>query len=149
MFARSIYLAKSETFTACHTGRKHANLRAIPLMLLSCSVDTPIRNSRFHLHALRLRIGLCLSSSGICSYDSSTGVFTVPSGGGGMYYFSTFHVLSHGKFARFRITVNGADACITQVDQDNSGTPSGSDNAVATCGVTRNLSDGGSWLISF
>ncbi len=34
-----------------HTGREHAILQAIPLMLLTCSVDTPICNSRFHLLA--------------------------------------------------------------------------------------------------
>ncbi len=37
-----------------HTGREHANLRTIPLMLLVSSVDTLIRNSRFHLLAFAL-----------------------------------------------------------------------------------------------
>ncbi len=34
-----------------HTGREDTNLPAIPLMLLASSVNTPIRNSRFHLLA--------------------------------------------------------------------------------------------------
>ena len=34
-----------------HTGWENANLPAIPLMLLASGVDTPIRNSKFHLFA--------------------------------------------------------------------------------------------------
>ncbi len=44
-------------------GREHANSNANPLMLLACSVDTPIHINRSHLLALHVRVqcGLGLS----------------------------------------------------------------------------------------
>ncbi len=41
-----------------HTRRAHANSNANPLMLLACSVNTPIHAHRFHLLRVALRV-LC------------------------------------------------------------------------------------------
>ena len=45
-----------------HTGREDANFRAIPLMLLASSTDTPIRDRKFHLLAFapQLLVPQCL-----------------------------------------------------------------------------------------
>ena len=39
------------TWGPIHTGGEHANLQAIPVMLLASSVNTPIHSIRFHLLA--------------------------------------------------------------------------------------------------
>ena len=44
---------RNETIGPIHTGRAHANSNANPLMLLVCSVDTPIHINRSHLLAWR------------------------------------------------------------------------------------------------
>ena len=36
-------------------------------------------------------------------YDNSTGIFTVPTGGGGVYYFSVILLLAHNKDGLFEI----------------------------------------------
>ena len=53
----------------------------------------------------------CLPILFISSYDNTTGVFTVPPGGDGVYYFSTFLLAFYGKAASFRIRVNEDDMC--------------------------------------
>ena len=47
-----------------------------------------------------------------CSYDPSTGTFTVPSGGEGLYYFSTYLLVAPGEAGQFNIIVNGDTLCI-------------------------------------
>ena len=39
-------------------------------------------------------------------YDSTTGIFTVPSGGAGLYYFSTYLGVSVSEYALFDMVVN-------------------------------------------
>ncbi len=51
-------LASGGPWGLIHTGRAHVNLNANPLMLLACSVNTPVHTHRFHLLCLALRV-LC------------------------------------------------------------------------------------------
>ena len=44
-------------------------------------------------------------------YNNATGVFTVPSGGDGLYYFSIYLVVDTYTHARFHIMVNGEVLC--------------------------------------
>ena len=46
-----------------------------------------------------------------CSYDNSTGVFTVPPGGDGLYYFSTYLLVIEGESGSFEIVVNDVVFC--------------------------------------
>ena len=56
-----------------------------------------------------------------CSYDSTSGVFTVPPGGNGIYYFSVYVLVDNGEAANFDITVNDDNICSTFPDHSNSG----------------------------
>ena len=67
----------------------------------------------------------------ISRYDSTTGVFTVPPGGDGVYYFSMFVMVQTGEHALLDITLNDDIICTTWPDQDATGDPStGSCSAV-------------------
>ena len=74
-----------------------------------------------------------------CSYDSSTGVFTVPSGGAGLYYFYVNFWSTEGENAIFDVRVNEVLRCRAESDEavttpDDNGTPS--------CGFVTTLSEG-------
>ncbi len=47
----------------------------------------------------------------IARYDPSIGTFTVPPGGEGLYYFSTYVLVDAGEWAHFNIRVNGVNLC--------------------------------------
>ena len=64
----------------------------------------------------------------ICSYDSTTGVFTVPPGGDGVYYFSSYFLVDQGDYGRFDIMLNDDIICTTWPDQNAS-----SDLAPGSC----------------
>ena len=68
----------------------------------------------------------------ICRYDSTTGTFTVPSGGDGYYYFSVFLVVNNDEFGRFDIQINGETLCSPYGDQHD--TPG--DPGQVACGAT-------------
>ena len=53
-------------------------------------------------------------------YDSSTGTFTVPSGGGGYYYFSVYFTVWYTEYAYFDIEINGEPICTASADQNSS-----------------------------
>ncbi len=72
-------------------------------------------------------------------YDPTTGIFTVPSGGDGLYYFSTYLLVNFGEFGEFNIRVNGEILCSARGDNNNSGS---NDNAVATCSGLAQLTEG-------
>ena len=57
----------------------------------------------------------------LCSYDSTTGVFTVPSGGDGVYYFSTYVLVDQGEAGRFDMRLNDDVICTTDPDHNNNG----------------------------
>ena len=73
-------------------------------------------------------------------YNSSTGIFTVPSGGDGLYYFSTYLLVFFGETAFFNIRVNGEILCSAWGDEDSN---SGSDIPQATCSGLAQLNEGG------
>ena len=78
--------------------------------------------------------------SHICfRYDSSTGTFTVPSGGDGMYYFSTYLLVDDGEVGRFSIRVNGEILCTALGDLNANG---GNDYPQATCSGLTQLAEG-------
>ena len=56
-----------------------------------------------------------------CSYASTTGVFIVPSGGDGVYYFSTYVLVDDGEWGNFDIRLNNDVICTTNPDQADSG----------------------------
>ena len=66
-------------------------------------------------------------------YDSTTGTFTVPPGGDGYYYFSTYVTVWDDEFGRFDLQVNGEILCSPHADQTD--TPSNPGQA-ACSGVT-------------
>ena len=72
-----------------------------------------------------------------CSYNNSTGVFTVPPGGDGLYYFSTYVLVDCGEDAEFNIMVN--DMIVCTVYGDDVG---GSDEAQASCSAVADVIEG-------
>ena len=55
-------------------------------------------------------------------YDPDTGVFTVPSDGDGLYFFSTFLTVFTSEYGRFEIMKNNVLSCLAWGDnQSNSG----------------------------
>ena len=63
-------------------------------------------------------------------YDSSTGVFTVPPGGDGVYYFSTHLSIDQQGFGIFSTELNDEVICSAKGDQNTSGA---GDSAAASC----------------
>ena len=72
-------------------------------------------------------------------YDSDTGVFTVPPGGDGLYYFSTYLAVESDEYASFHMMLNGEVLCSAVGDHDE-----GDDVSVpqATCSATADLTEG-------
>ena len=77
------------------------------------------------------------------SYNATTGVFTVPSGGNGSYYFSMYMRVDTGEFALFGIEVNDDTVCYGTGEMNNipGGTP---DTQQATCSAVANIAEGNS-----
>ena len=48
-------------------------------------------------------------------------MFTVPPGGDGIYYFSTYVLVDEGEIAGFDVELNGDVICTTYPDHGNSG----------------------------
>ena len=80
-----------------------------------------------------------------CSYDSTTGVFTVPSGGDGIYYFSTYVLGEDGEWSRFDMRLNDDVICTAQPDHDNNGEI---DPAAASCSAVVDVMAGKYFLLS-
>ena len=57
----------------------------------------------------------------ISSYDSITGVFTVPPSGDGIYYFSVYLTVEDGEFGRFNLMLNDDIICTMYPDHGDSG----------------------------
>ena len=74
------------------------------------------------------------------SYDSTTGVFTVPPGADGWYYFYIYLRVSRQESCYFEIEVNGEPQCMASGEMNNGG----SDSPQATCGVVTSLVAGNS-----
>ena len=76
----------------------------------------------------------------IYRYNSSTGEFTVPSGGAGLYFLFIDFYVTGGEWARFDIEVNNAVVCMAEVNTDTTG--STGDQYPATCGALVLLREG-------
>ena len=72
-------------------------------------------------------------------YNSSTGQFTVPRGGTGLYFLYTNFFAENDRFADFAIRVNEAQVCYAKADMDNA---DANDNGTPSCGVATLLSEG-------
>ena len=73
-----------------------------------------------------------------CSYDSSTGVFTVPPGGDWLYFFSTYLLVDNGEYGSFEIVVNDVVFCTSWGDHNILG----SDNPQTMCSVVVDVVEG-------
>ena len=51
-------------------------------------------------------------------YNSTTGTFTVPPGGDGYYYFSTYLLGTSTEYGNFEIRLNGGPLCLAHYDQE-------------------------------
>ena len=74
----------------------------------------------------------------IYRYNSTTGTFTVPPGGDGLYYFSAYFVVESSKLALITIKINRAMVCTAYTDQEeifNDGHSACSGVAYATEGL--------------
>ena len=72
----------------------------------------------------------------ISRYDYSTGTFTLPPGGEGYYYFSTYILVPPGEWADFLMLLNGETHCNAVANH------SGTDNGPAVCGGACYLREG-------
>ena len=57
----------------------------------------------------------------ISSYDSTTGLFTAPPGGDGVYYFSTYVFVQDDEFGVFSMRLNYGVICSSRPDRGNNG----------------------------
>ena len=65
-------------------------------------------------------------------------MFTVPPGGDGVYYFSTFLLVSPGEWGRFEMRLNGNVVCTAFGDQNNDGV----DYSQGGCGAVLSVVEG-------
>ena len=72
-------------------------------------------------------------------YNSTTGEFTVPAGGAGLYFFYTNFLADEQEFADFRIRLNGGQICVAYADMNNVGV---NDNGTPSCAVLAILAEG-------
>ena len=72
-----------------------------------------------------------------CSYNNTIGVFKVPSGGNGLYYFSTYLLVEDGHYAYFNIVVNDVLICSAYGDGELGG-----DHTQARCNVVVDVAEG-------
>ncbi len=73
------------------------------------------------------------------SYNKDTGIFTVPPGGDGLYYLSTYLVLLTGKQANFDMTINAQKLCTAAGDATNGDV---SESPGASCSGMARLAEG-------
>ena len=64
-------------------------------------------------------------------------MFTVPPGGSGLYYFSTYLLVNSGEWGYFNIVVNDVIVCTAYGDGE-----SGPDWAEATCSAAMDVVEG-------
>ncbi len=100
-------------------------------------------NFRFSLWSVWIQQHFSLSTLCVFRYDSNTGKFTVPPGGDGLYYFSTYLRINAGKWGRFNIRLFGDILCTADGDADSNTT----DRAQATCSSLLQLNEG--WVFVF
>ena len=72
-------------------------------------------------------------------------MFTVPYGGGGLYYFSMYLLVDDSELAYFNIVVNDVIACTARGDHENNGDL---DSSQAMCSALVDVA-AGKWLFIF
>ena len=97
-------------------------------------ITTPMEHSQFLLVEMESTTSLPILF--ISSYDNANGVFTVPLGGDGFYYFSVNLVGDVGEFARFDMRLNDDVICSTVHDHNHSGSD---DYAPGSCSAVVNV----------
>ena len=70
-------------------------------------------------------------------YDSTTGVFTVPPGGDGTYFFSAYFFIPINEFALLNMVVNDEMVCTADGDHTNL-----ADFATASCSAVVDAVEG-------
>ena len=76
-------------------------------------------------------------------YDSSTGTFTVPSGGDGFYYFSAYLLGRNGELSNFDLQINGDQLCSIQLEQQETS----GDFLQSSCSATTYAAQGNSIIL--
>ena len=71
-------------------------------------------------------------------YDNATGIFTVPPGGDGVYYFYFYTQADPLEYAIFLIRHNSTDICACKGDQ----TQNPGDETSTSCGAVSVLNEG-------
>ena len=79
-----------------------------------------------------------IGTSILCSYDLTTGTFTVPPGGDGLYYFSVYLRVRQNEVGRFDIEFNGEVICTTYAENLNTT----SDETTTSCSGVASVSEG-------
>ena len=79
----------------------------------------------------------------IYRYDSSTGVFTVPPGGDGVYYFSMYVLVQDGELGHFDMRLNGDGIFSSYSDHNNNGA---NDYAPGSCSAVVNVAAGNVYI---
>ena len=72
-------------------------------------------------------------------YDSTTGTFTVPPGGDGLYYFSAYFVVFYHEYAGFNIQINGEVLCTARTDEEQQTT---TDPGQSACSAASSVAEG-------
>ena len=98
----------------------------VPLVEMKCTISYLFTDMTLHLECsqfplLEMEPITSLTILFICSYDNTTGVFTVPPGGDGVYYFSTYLLVQTGEFGHLDMRLNDEFICSTIWDHDFSG----------------------------
>ena len=75
----------------------------------------------------------------ISRYNSTTGTFTVPPDGAGLYFFYISLRLSDQERAVFRIRKNGSEVCRAVADFNQAGV---NDTAMISCGTIQIVAEG-------
>ena len=73
-----------------------------------------------------------LYAKSTCRYNPTTGVFTVPPGSGGLYFFSTHLVIDDKKWARLGMKKNNEFLCGFYEDNQSSANEDGTGSCSAT-----------------
>ena len=80
-------------------------------------------------------------------YNPDTGIFTVPPGGEGLYYFSTFFSVDAAEYAQFEVVANGNPICRAFGDASENG--GAADFPQAACSGLAYLVGGGKSFIAW
>ena len=95
---------------------------------------------RYGLPFATAKLNLCRDFDDIFyRYNSSTGTFTVPPCGDGLYYFSVYLVTPGDEYAYFDLEINGQPICSAMVDLTDSAS---GDEGEASCHGAAEIAEG-------